>query len=57
MIKSDTAFWLFSINTLASEQKDEIMEQLESIRKLMKESGLDKSAMKPQGTFGGFYAL
>ncbi|XP_032077813.1 coiled-coil domain-containing protein 107 [Thamnophis elegans] len=36
------------INTLASEQKDEIMEQLESIRKLMKESGLDKSAMKPQ---------
>ncbi|XP_013914969.1 PREDICTED: coiled-coil domain-containing protein 107 isoform X2 [Thamnophis sirtalis] len=36
------------INTLASEQKDEIMEQLESIRKLMKESGLDKSVMKPQ---------
>ncbi|XP_026523497.1 coiled-coil domain-containing protein 107 [Notechis scutatus] len=36
------------INTLASDQKDEIMEQLESIRKLMKESGLDKSAMKPQ---------
>ncbi|ETE66786.1 Transcription initiation factor TFIID subunit 4 [Ophiophagus hannah] len=36
------------ISTLASEQKDEIMEQLESIRKLMKESGLDKSAMKPQ---------
>ncbi|XP_077194965.1 coiled-coil domain-containing protein 107, partial [Paroedura picta] len=36
------------INALASEQKDEIMVQLESIRKLMKESGLDKSAMKPQ---------
>ncbi|XP_007440070.1 coiled-coil domain-containing protein 107 [Python bivittatus] len=36
------------INTLASEQKYEIMEQLESIRKLMKQSGLDKSAMKPQ---------
>ncbi|XP_066485003.1 coiled-coil domain-containing protein 107 isoform X2 [Tiliqua scincoides] len=36
------------INALASEQKDEIMLQLESIRKLMKESGLDKSAVKPQ---------
>ncbi|XP_060101086.1 coiled-coil domain-containing protein 107 [Heteronotia binoei] len=36
------------INALASEQKDEIMVQLESIRKLMKESGLDKSAVKPQ---------
>ncbi|KAH0616694.1 hypothetical protein JD844_028015 [Phrynosoma platyrhinos] len=36
------------INALASEQKDEIMIQLESIRKLMKESGLDKSAMKSQ---------
>ncbi|XP_020660090.3 coiled-coil domain-containing protein 107 [Pogona vitticeps] len=36
------------INTLASEQRDEIMIQLESIRKLMRESGLDKSAMKPQ---------
>ncbi|XP_054845035.1 coiled-coil domain-containing protein 107 [Eublepharis macularius] len=34
------------INALASEQKDEIMVQLESIRKLMKESGLDKSAVK-----------
>ncbi|XP_044311689.1 coiled-coil domain-containing protein 107 isoform X2 [Varanus komodoensis] len=38
------------INALASEQKDEIMVQLESIRKLMKESGLDKSAMKTQDT-------
>ncbi|XP_053122341.1 uncharacterized protein LOC128332095 [Hemicordylus capensis] len=36
------------INALASEQRDEIMVQLESIRKLMKESGLDKSAVKPQ---------
>ncbi|XP_061493790.1 coiled-coil domain-containing protein 107 [Rhineura floridana] len=36
------------INALASEQKDEIMVQLESIRKLMKESGLDKSTMKPE---------
>ncbi|XP_034259450.1 coiled-coil domain-containing protein 107 [Pantherophis guttatus] len=36
------------INTLASDQKNEIMEQLESIRKMMKESGLDKSAMKPE---------
>ncbi|KAJ6655072.1 hypothetical protein lerEdw1_005976 [Lerista edwardsae] len=36
------------INALASEQKDEIMVQLESIRKLMKESGLDKSAVKPE---------
>uniref|UniRef100_A0ACB8FNB6 Uncharacterized protein n=1 Tax=Sphaerodactylus townsendi TaxID=933632 RepID=A0ACB8FNB6_9SAUR len=36
------------INALASEQKDEIMVQLESIRKLMKESGLDKSTVKPQ---------
>lgn len=38
------------INALASEQKDEIMLQLESIRKLMKESGLDKSAVKPPDT-------
>nr|XP_056702488.1 coiled-coil domain-containing protein 107 [Euleptes europaea] len=36
------------INALASEQKDEIMVQLQSIRKLMKESGLDKSTVKPQ---------
>ncbi|KAM6321166.1 coiled-coil domain-containing protein 107 [Aegotheles albertisi] len=31
------------VNALASEQKDEIMTQLQSIRRLMKESGLDKS--------------
>ncbi|KAJ7329837.1 hypothetical protein JRQ81_016011 [Phrynocephalus forsythii] len=36
------------INALASEQRDEIMIQLESIRKLMRESGLDKSTVKPQ---------
>ncbi|XP_010021702.1 PREDICTED: coiled-coil domain-containing protein 107, partial [Nestor notabilis] len=31
------------VNALACEQKDEIMTQLQSIRRLMKESGLDKS--------------
>ncbi|XP_061852226.1 coiled-coil domain-containing protein 107 [Colius striatus] len=31
------------VNALACEQKDEIMAQLQSIRRLMKESGLDKS--------------
>ncbi|XP_010144186.1 PREDICTED: coiled-coil domain-containing protein 107 [Buceros rhinoceros silvestris] len=31
------------VNSLACEQKDEIMTQLQSIRRLMKESGLDKS--------------
>ncbi|XP_061225417.1 coiled-coil domain-containing protein 107 [Neopsephotus bourkii] len=31
------------VNALACEQKDEIMTQLKSIRRLMKESGLDKS--------------
>lgn len=41
----------FSINALAHEQKDEIMAQLDSIRKLVKESGLDKSAIKPQGAY------
>ncbi|XP_034627567.1 calcyphosin-2 isoform X2 [Trachemys scripta elegans] len=34
------------VNALACEQKDEIMTQLQSIRQLMKESGLDKSEMK-----------
>uniref|UniRef100_A0A8C8VM99 Resistance to inhibitors of cholinesterase protein 3 N-terminal domain-containing protein n=1 Tax=Pelusios castaneus TaxID=367368 RepID=A0A8C8VM99_9SAUR len=34
------------VNALACEQKDEIMTQLQSIRQLMKESGLDKSDMK-----------
>ncbi|KAG9471111.1 hypothetical protein GDO78_015765 [Eleutherodactylus coqui] len=32
-----------SVNSLASEQKDEIMNQLQSIRQLMKKSGMDKS--------------
>lgn len=36
------------VNALACEQKDEIMTQLQSIRQLMKESGLDKSEMKPK---------
>ncbi|XP_053912784.1 coiled-coil domain-containing protein 107 [Cuculus canorus] len=34
------------VNALACEQKDEIMTQLQSIRRLMKESGLDKSENK-----------
>ncbi|KAM9388168.1 coiled-coil domain-containing protein 107 [Phaethornis superciliosus] len=34
------------VNALACEQKDEIMTQLQSIRQLMKESGLDKSENK-----------
>ncbi|XP_010284184.1 PREDICTED: coiled-coil domain-containing protein 107, partial [Phaethon lepturus] len=34
------------VNALACEQKDEIMTQLQSIRRLMKESGLDKSESK-----------
>uniref|UniRef100_A0A8C3SVK6 Resistance to inhibitors of cholinesterase protein 3 N-terminal domain-containing protein n=1 Tax=Chelydra serpentina TaxID=8475 RepID=A0A8C3SVK6_CHESE len=34
------------VNALACEQKEEIMTQLQSIRQLMKESGLDKSEMK-----------
>ncbi|XP_054034624.1 coiled-coil domain-containing protein 107 [Dryobates pubescens] len=34
------------VNALACEQKDEIMTQLQSIRRLMKESGLDKSEDK-----------
>ncbi|XP_009461460.1 PREDICTED: coiled-coil domain-containing protein 107 [Nipponia nippon] len=34
------------VNALACEQKDEIMAQLQSIRRLMKESGLDKSENK-----------
>ncbi|XP_074726703.1 coiled-coil domain-containing protein 107 [Strix uralensis] len=36
------------VNALACEQKDEIMTQLQSIRRLMKESGLDKSENKMQ---------
>ncbi|MEE6480642.1 hypothetical protein FKM82_012635 [Ascaphus truei] len=32
------------VNTLANEQRDEIMNQLQSIRQLMKKSGIDKSA-------------
>lgn len=38
-----------SVNALACEQKDEIMTQLQSIRRLMKESGLDKSENKMNG--------
>lgn len=38
-----------SVNSLACEQKDEIMTQLQSIRRLMKESGLDKSENKMKG--------
>ncbi|XP_072198175.1 coiled-coil domain-containing protein 107 [Excalfactoria chinensis] len=34
------------VNALACEQKDEIMTQIQSIRRLMKESGLDKSENK-----------
>ncbi|XP_006121595.2 coiled-coil domain-containing protein 107 [Pelodiscus sinensis] len=34
------------VNALACEQKDEILTQLQSIRQLMKESGLDKSETK-----------
>ncbi|NXP70141.1 CC107 protein, partial [Ramphastos sulfuratus] len=34
------------VNALACEQKDEIMTQLQSIRRLMKESGLDRSENK-----------
>ncbi|XP_074936873.1 coiled-coil domain-containing protein 107 [Phalacrocorax aristotelis] len=34
------------VNALACEQKDEIMTQLQSIRRLMKETGLDKSENK-----------
>ncbi|XP_065513625.1 coiled-coil domain-containing protein 107 [Caloenas nicobarica] len=37
------------VNALACEQKDEIMTQLQSIRRLMKESGLDKSENKMKG--------
>ncbi|XP_053317958.1 coiled-coil domain-containing protein 107-like [Spea bombifrons] len=33
------------VNTLANGQRDEIMNQLQSIRQLMKESGMDKSAL------------
>ncbi|XP_050791778.1 coiled-coil domain-containing protein 107 [Gopherus flavomarginatus] len=36
------------VNALACEQKDEIMTQLQSIRQLMKESGLDKSEVTPK---------
>ncbi|KAM5171411.1 coiled-coil domain-containing protein 107 [Mantella aurantiaca] len=35
------------VNTLAAEQKNEIMSQLQSIRHLMKKSGMDKSTPNP----------
>lgn len=45
-----TSVFFSSVNALACEQKDEIMTQLQSIRRLMKESGLDKSENKMKGT-------
>ncbi|XP_056430072.1 coiled-coil domain-containing protein 107-like isoform X2 [Hyla sarda] len=37
------------VNTLAAEQKDEIMNQLQSIRQLMKKSGMDKTTINNPG--------
>ncbi|XP_069831439.1 coiled-coil domain-containing protein 107 isoform X2 [Dendropsophus ebraccatus] len=38
------------VNNLASEQKDEIMNQLQSIRQLMKKSGMDKTTFNNSGS-------
>ncbi|XP_075285020.1 coiled-coil domain-containing protein 107 isoform X2 [Opisthocomus hoazin] len=45
------------VNALACEQKDEIMTQLQSIRRLMKESGLDKSENNVKGNMCGIYFI
>uniref|UniRef100_A0A8C5M7K6 Resistance to inhibitors of cholinesterase protein 3 N-terminal domain-containing protein n=1 Tax=Leptobrachium leishanense TaxID=445787 RepID=A0A8C5M7K6_9ANUR len=34
------------VNTLASSQRDDVMNQLQSIRRLMRESGMDRSALE-----------
>lgn len=50
LLLTTISFFFSSVNALACEQKDEIMTQLKSIRRLMKESGLDKSENKMKGT-------
>uniref|UniRef100_A0A8C5PAG8 Resistance to inhibitors of cholinesterase protein 3 N-terminal domain-containing protein n=1 Tax=Leptobrachium leishanense TaxID=445787 RepID=A0A8C5PAG8_9ANUR len=37
------------VNTLASSQRDDVMNQLQSIRRLMRESGMDRSALENTG--------